>query len=33
VDRYNGIPPYAETQNFVSRVLKRFVSLAGPKPR
>lgn len=33
VDRYNGIPPYAETQNFVSRVLKRFVALAGPKPR
>jgi soluble lytic murein transglycosylase-like protein len=33
VDRYNGIPPYAETQNFVSRVLKRFAALAGPKPR
>jgi soluble lytic murein transglycosylase-like protein len=33
VDRYNGIPPYAETQNFVSRVLKRFVALAGPAPR
>ncbi len=33
VDRYNGIPPYAETQNFVSRVLKRFLALAGPKPR
>jgi soluble lytic murein transglycosylase-like protein len=33
VDRYNGIPPFPETQNFVSRVLKRFVALAGPKPR
>lgn len=33
VDRYNGIPPYAETRNFVSRVLKRFVALAGPQPR
>jgi soluble lytic murein transglycosylase-like protein len=33
VDRYNGIPPFAETQNFVSRVLKRFITLAGPKPR
>lgn len=33
VDRYNGIPPYAETQNFVSRVLKRFVALKGPAPR
>lgn len=33
VDRYNGIPPYAETQNFVSRVLKRFLALEGPKPR
>ena len=29
VDRYNGIPPFAETQNFVSRVLKRFVAAAG----
>jgi soluble lytic murein transglycosylase-like protein len=33
VDRYNGIPPYAETQNFVSRVLKRFVALKGAAPR
>ena len=33
VDRYNGIPPFAETQNFVSRVLKRFVALKGSKPR
>jgi soluble lytic murein transglycosylase-like protein len=33
VDRYNGIPPYAETQNFVTRVLKRFVALKGPAPR
>ena len=33
VDRYNGIPPFAETQSFVSRVLKRFVALAGSKPR
>lgn len=33
VDRYDGIPPYAETQNFVSRVLKRFVALKGPAPR
>jgi len=33
VDRYNGIPPFAETQNFVSRVLKRFVALAGSQPR
>ena len=29
VDRYDGIPPFAETQNFVSRVLKRFVAAAG----
>lgn len=33
VDRFNGIPPFPETQNFVSRVLKRFVALAGPQPR
>lgn len=33
VDRYNGVPPYRETRNFVSRVLKRFVALAEAKPR
>lgn len=33
VDRYDGIPPYRETQNFVSRVLKRFVALAESKAR
>lgn len=33
VDRYNGVPPYAETQNFVTRVLKRFVALKGPPTR
>lgn len=29
VDRYRGIPPYAETQNYVSAVLKRFVDQSG----
>lgn len=24
VDRYNGVPPYAETQNYVRRVLKNY---------
>ena len=24
VDRYQGIPPYAETQQYVRRVIERF---------
>lgn len=31
VDRYDGVPPYRETQEYVRRVLKRFVALADSK--
>ena len=24
VDRYNGVPPYAETQTYIERVLRRY---------
>jgi soluble lytic murein transglycosylase-like protein len=33
VDRYRGLPPYAETHAFVRRVIERFLYLAGPQPR
>ncbi len=33
VDRYNGVPPYKETQAYVSRVLKRFLKLADSPSR
>lgn len=33
VDRYDGVPPYRETQEYVSRVLKRFLALAESKTR
>lgn len=29
VDRYRGLPPYAETHAFVRRVIERFLLLAG----
>jgi soluble lytic murein transglycosylase-like protein len=31
VDRYDGVPPYRETQEYVRRVLRRFVALAEAK--
>jgi soluble lytic murein transglycosylase-like protein len=27
VDRYNGLPPYAETQNYVAKVVRRFLRM------
>lgn len=32
VDRHGGVPPYLETQWYVSRVLQRYVKSAGKKP-
>jgi len=32
VDRYRGIPPYAETEQYVDRVLARTASLRAPAP-
>lgn len=29
VDRYNGIPPYAETRNYVQTVIRRWLKLCG----
>jgi soluble lytic murein transglycosylase-like protein len=29
VDRYNGVPPYAETQTYVDRVLRKYKSAGG----
>lgn len=32
VDQYNGIPPYTETQNYVSRVLGYYLGANGRSP-
>ena len=32
VDHYNGIPPYTETQNYVSRVLGYYLGASGKSP-
>jgi soluble lytic murein transglycosylase-like protein len=32
VERYRGLPPYAETHAFVRRVIERFLSLADSRP-
>ena len=29
VDRYRGMPPYAETQNYVDRVIRAYVKAGG----
>jgi soluble lytic murein transglycosylase-like protein len=29
VDRYNGVPPYTETQTYVERVLRKYKSAGG----
>ena len=29
VDRYRGMPPYAETQNYVDRVIRAYVTAGG----
>ena len=29
VDKYNGVPPYAETQAYVRRVVKKYLKLSG----
>src|SRR5205823_6668849 len=29
VDRYNGVPPYAETQTYVERVLRKYKASVG----
>jgi soluble lytic murein transglycosylase-like protein len=31
VDRYNGLPPYAETQDYVTKVVRRFLKLTEPQ--
>jgi hypothetical protein len=31
VDRYDGMPPYAETRAFVGRVIRRFLQLTEPQ--
>jgi soluble lytic murein transglycosylase-like protein len=33
VARYNGVPPYAETQNYVDKVLRNYWQLAGQPKR
>jgi soluble lytic murein transglycosylase-like protein len=30
VSKYNGVPPYAETQNYVERVLRKYVAASKP---
>ena len=32
VDKYEGIPPYRETQDYVTRVMARVDRLSGPAP-
>jgi len=29
VDRYRGMPPYAETQNYVDKVIRAYVKEGG----
>lgn len=31
VDRYRGVPPYAETQTYVRRVIGKYEKMAGPE--
>lgn len=32
VEKYNGIPPYRETQNYVKRIIKRYKKAVHPVP-
>jgi soluble lytic murein transglycosylase-like protein len=32
VDRYNGLPPYAETQDYVAKVVRRFLRMTEKGP-
>jgi soluble lytic murein transglycosylase-like protein len=31
VSKYNGVPPYAETQTYIERVLQKYKKSAGPE--